>query len=596
MELFWRRMGVIAPGGTVLGISPGYAGEHWLLTESGAWRSSEQGWQPVLIDAQLLRASALVDVAGCVVAGDAAGGIRYSPNSGQHWYTAWDDDAASPIICFAVSPADAANLTLLAGTADAGILRSADGGRRWSLVNVGLYDYAILALAVAPSWAQREVVFAATGDGVYRSPNGGRAWKRANVGLEGVPIQALALSPQFIDDATLVAGGEDGRLFRSCDQGATWVLMATLADSAPINGLCWLPAGGWLVAGLGDGRVLRSADQGLTWQPVAALGAPLLALVQCGDELCAGLAEQGLLRSEDAGATWQTDSALTSRDLTRLADMQGRLLAYGATGGIWRAGGEDWERVVDPELQQPIEVITAVGDVLFVAAGAEIAALLEGERWVIVATITTGRVVAMASDPSQPGQVWIATDRGTLWRVAADGEAWCVPEALPTDQEPIALAIYKHAPVVATIDRSGGRVRIWHMDMLSQRWSIWLECSTAWAGAQIVLAETDTVPDLIAVGPLIWRRAGSAWLAEGLDGTPILRLLRVPGSASICVVTQQHCFSTLDGVTWDSQTLPAPPGGLLDLVYVADTPPRLIGLGAGGLLWSADNIEAERTS
>jgi len=110
------------------------------------------------------------------------------------------------------------------------------------------------------------------------------------------------------------------------------------------------------------------------------------------------------------------------------------------------------------------------------------------------------------------------------------------------------------------------------------------------------LAETDTVPDLIAVGPLIWRRAGSAWLAEGLDGTPILRLLRVPGSASICVVTQQHCFSTLDGVTWDSQTLPAPPGGLLDLVYVADTPPRLIGLGAGGLLWSADNIEAERTS
>ena len=35
MGLFWRRMGVIAPGGTVLGISHGYAGEHWLLTESG---------------------------------------------------------------------------------------------------------------------------------------------------------------------------------------------------------------------------------------------------------------------------------------------------------------------------------------------------------------------------------------------------------------------------------------------------------------------------------------------------------------------------------------------------------------------------------
>ena len=197
------------------------------------------------------------------------------------------------------------------------------------------------------------------------------------------------------------------------------VLMATLADSAPINGLCWLPAGGWLVAGLGDGRVLRSADQGLTWQPVA-LGAPLLALVQCCDRLYAGLAEQGLLYSEDAGATWQTDSALTSRDLTRLADMQGRLLAYGATGGIWRAGGEDWERVVDPALQQPIEVITAVGDVLFVAAGAEIAALLEGERWVIVATITTGRVVAMASDLISRGR----SGSPRPWHAMACGDGW----------------------------------------------------------------------------------------------------------------------------------------------------------------------------
>ena len=101
--------------------------------------------------------------------------------------------------------------------------------------------------------------------------------------------------------------------------------------------------------------------------------------------------------------------------------MQGRLLAYGATGGIWRAGGEDWERVVDPELQQPIEVITAVGDVLFVAAGAEIAALLEGERWVIVATITTGRVVAMASDPKSARA---GLDRHRPWHAMACGDGW----------------------------------------------------------------------------------------------------------------------------------------------------------------------------
>jgi hypothetical protein len=234
--------------------------------------------------------------------------------------------------------------------------------------------------------------------------------------------------------------------------------------------------------------------------------------------------------------------------------------------------------------------------VLFVAAGAEIAAFLEGEHWVTVATITAGRVVAMISDQSRPGQIWIATDHGSVWRVGADGAAWCAPAVLAAGEEPIALAVHEQAPVVATIDRSVGRVRVWRIDMVSQSWSIWLECPTAWAGAQLLLAETDTAPDLIAVGTRVWRREGSTWLAQDLDGTPIRRLMHVPGSPLICVVTEHHRFNTFDGVTWNRQALPAPQGGLLDLACVADTSPRLIGLGPGGVLWSADSAEAERTS
>jgi photosystem II stability/assembly factor-like uncharacterized protein len=590
MGLSWRNIGAIALGGTVLGISPGHAGEHWLLTDSGAWRSAHDSWQPVLIDAQPLRASTLIDVAGCVIVGNATGGIRYSPNSGQHWYAAWDEDVASPITCFAASPADATHLTLLAGSADAGVLRSSDGGRRWTLVNVGLRDYTILALAVTPSWLEREVVFAATGDGVYRSPNGGRAWKPANRGIEGLLIQSLAISPTFSDDAMLVAGSEDGQLFKSCDQGQTWALIATRADSVPINGICWLSTGGWLVVGLGDGHILRSDDQGRTWATVA-LEAPLLALTQDGDRLYAGLVDQGLVYSDDAGATWQADSALAVRDLTRLVDMHGSVLAYGATGGIWRADGEDWQRIIDPELQSPIEALVAIGSVLFAAAGAEIAALLDGAQWVTAATLATEQILAMISDPNQAGQLWIATDHGSIWRVGVDGSTWCVPDVLAPGEHPIALALHKHAPVVATIDRSVGRVRIWQMDLESQRWLLWLECPTDWAGAQLLL--TDTAPELIAVGSRVWQREGNSWIAHDLDTTPILRLLRVPGSAQIIAVTEQHYFTTSDGVTWNSQNLPVPPGGLLDLAYVGSTPPQLIGLGSGGVLWSVV-LEHER--
>ncbi len=589
MERVWCKFGVVAPGGMVIGISPGVAGEQWLLTESGVWRSANEDWLSVHSERRQLRAGALVETVGCVAVAAATGGILYSPNRGQHWYAAWADDITSPITCFAASPGDAANLTLLAGSADAGILRSADGGRRWSLVNVGLRDYTSLALATAPSWAVGEVVFAATADGVYRSPNGGRAWKRANRGLEDVAIQALAISPDFGSDATLLAGAEDGRLFQSCDQGETWILISTLGDATPINGLCWLASGGWLVAGMGDGRILRSADHGQTWESVA-LGEPLLTLIQSGDRLYAGLAERGLVHSEDAGATWRNNLALAARDLTRLVEMGDTLLAYGATGGIWRATEETWERIVDLELQQPIDLIAAVGDVLFAAVGADIAALLEGERWEIVASITTGRIVAMVGDTCEAGQVWIATSHGSVWRIGANGAAWCVPEMLAVGEEPIALCVYQRAPVVATLDRSAGHVHIWRMEAASQHWSLWCTAAAAWSGAQFLLAAADSAPNLIAVGTQIWRLEDDNWIGQDLDGTPILRLLRIRESARISVVTEQHCFTTLDAITWERQSLPAPEGGLLDLAFLNSTPPRLIGLGPGGALWSTEDL------
>jgi len=57
-------------------------------------------------------------------------------------------------------------------------------------------------------------------------------------------------------------------------------------------------------------------------------------------------------------------------------------------------------------------------------------------------------------------------------------------------------------------------------------------------------------------------------------------------------VTEHHRFNTFDAVTWNSQALPAPQGGLLDLAWVAGTSPRLIGLGPGGVLWYANSAEA----
>ncbi len=337
----WRRCGSIAPGGTVLGIAFGAPGQVWLATAAGLWQRDVGHWRSLGVGLPL-RASALASAGGRLIAGDAAGGIRYSGDNGRTWHSAWVDQTTSAVMCFAVSPGFARDRVLLAGTAGAGILRSSDGGTHWQLANVGLTDFTVLALAVAPVWEPREIAFAAADDTVYRSPNGGRAWKRSDRGMEGVGVQALAISPLFAADATVYAGSEQHGIYRSVDGGNSWQPLPAAASLPAINCLCCFLRDGdavpTLIAGTGDGTLIRSTDRGESWGVVAADGWPALALDCYAGRIYAGLDDGGLLFSDDAGLSWQSDDQLVARDITRLAAGEGSpLIAFGPAGGAWCA-------------------------------------------------------------------------------------------------------------------------------------------------------------------------------------------------------------------------------------------------------------------
>jgi hypothetical protein len=281
----------------------------WLATDAGLWRRCGGEWRQLSappatpVVAAIVQAGAADDSGGALLAADLAGGVQYAANGGEHWAGAWVDEVASGVTCFAVSPRFAIDRVVLAGTARDGVLRSADGGRRWRLANFGLTGYTILALAAPPGWGRREEIFVATDEGIYRSPNAGRAWQRADAGFEAV-AQALALSPQFAADRTLYAGSEGIGLYRSSDAGRSWQLVS---DEVHNVNCLWIAADDpcLVVAGSGDGAILRSADGGVRWECGWNGMDAVLVLAESGGVLYAGLYQGGLLMSLDRGQTWQ---------------------------------------------------------------------------------------------------------------------------------------------------------------------------------------------------------------------------------------------------------------------------------------------------
>ncbi|HUQ04163.1 MAG TPA: hypothetical protein VM261_16805 [Kofleriaceae bacterium] len=120
----------------------------------------------------------------------------------------------------------AAPATVYAGTWD-GVYRSTNAGASWSLLNSGLTNPYVAALAPLGG-----AIYAGTQTGVFRSADGGGTWSPVNTGL-----------PSNLGAARLVADPTEGALFvqtysetyRTTDAGATWTCVATGSSDVAVD-------------------------------------------------------------------------------------------------------------------------------------------------------------------------------------------------------------------------------------------------------------------------------------------------------------------------------------------------------------------------
>jgi hypothetical protein len=607
----WKRMGAIAVGGTVLSVSAGADGQTWLASGGGIQSAGNGLWrpppQPVPMEQVGLVASAGADwyVTGL------SGGLILTWDGGRSWASPWIDEVTEPITCIVVSATYEKDITLLAGTSGAGVLRSTDGGRRWRLSNFGLQEFSILALATAGDWSRRQVVFAGTADGVYRSSGGGRAWKP--VGLKGFAVQALATGRRpppetqadqnrnTMPDASgawaILAGTEDRGLHRSLDGGHTWEPCGQeIGDESGINALLCLESDGaevWL-AGTDGGSIWRSTDNGETWKPVCELDGPVLSLAESHESILAGTSEHGLWASTDRGVTWQPDATLCAWGFRRIdCETDGRVAALAPTGGVWLStnAGETWQRTLEATLYDPVLAHVTAGDGWLVARAEGVWRGQPSTEPVLVLQAGEAPIVALAETPAACGTgtsqraVWAGTSDASLWSSSDGGLAWQPIEVPFQGQRLLGIAFSSEdgTPLVGLFAEQKGEVSLWRRD--GTRWQCWLSRADTWPGLALCAGGRLAEMSWAALGGRAYSHTQNGWQEVEITGSDggVAAITGLSSRGARYLLRGDQVLCRDQSGDWQSLPLPADAATPVDLCLVPST--ALLCLDAAGVVW-----------
>jgi hypothetical protein len=200
-----------------------------------------------------------------VLAGTLGAGVLRSTDGGRRWLLSNFGLQNFTILALATAGDWTRREVAFAGTLD-GVYRSIGGGRAWKFA--GLDGLAIQAVAASTRSAEAGLVMAGSEEaGLQRSTDGGRTWWPAGAEIGRTASINGLLCVATGDGEGWIAGTDGGSLWRSADAGDSWQLVRE-ADHAVLA----LAAGpdARLYAALGEGGLLGSGDAGQTWQPVFA--------------------------------------------------------------------------------------------------------------------------------------------------------------------------------------------------------------------------------------------------------------------------------------------------------------------------------------
>ena len=180
---------------------------------------------------------------------------------------------------------------LFAGTwTDGSIWKTTDNGGSWSKCGPVPNPNPVLSLCTNPS----DHIFASVYlKGIFRSTDGGTTWQLKSSGLTNLGVRGTV-----VDDSAFVWVATEGGLFRSRDNGESWVLTVGSGFSSVFR-----DSARAIVAF--DGRfVYRSLNHGNSWAAFPQSGLVALGGVHPDGSYYGSNSTSGIFRSTDFGASW----------------------------------------------------------------------------------------------------------------------------------------------------------------------------------------------------------------------------------------------------------------------------------------------------
>jgi hypothetical protein len=180
--------------------------------------------------------------------------------------------------------------------------------------------------------------YAGGATGAYRSTDGAVTFVPSNSGND-----AVGPTRGFTSDKTYIYTCTSQGVFRSADNGATWISRSVGLSNLLTSGITQVQSKLFVVGPTG---VSRSDNQGDSWTSAGLTGTDVRCIAAVGSVLFVGTNGSGIFKSADWGTTWTAaNGGLTSTNFRAIEAKGTTLFAGGQTGtGVFRSTdlGASW--------------------------------------------------------------------------------------------------------------------------------------------------------------------------------------------------------------------------------------------------------------
>jgi photosystem II stability/assembly factor-like uncharacterized protein len=307
-------------------------------------------------------------------------------------------------------------------------------------------------------------IYAGTDSGVFRSSDEGGTWLQVNQGLLNLEVYTLGISKK----GNLFGGTEGHGIFRTSNAGNLWAeKIKGLPDSSTIFSIVGDQRGN-VYAGSSTDGVFFSSDEGDNWTyRSAGLRNTFVfsMIVTPVNELIVGLSGE-IARSVDSGMHWtQLDSLAPNNEVLALAcDSASVLFAGTLTGNILRSSdnGAHWTTAASSPTRKPVRSIAVHGSIVFAATYGDgvLESFDRGIHWQSVnGGLTDTLLYRITISPK--GYVYLGTYTAKIFRSPT-------PLAVKSDQQPAPQMVGYPNPATSSITFSQigshvDRVRVYDM-------------------------------------------------------------------------------------------------------------------------------------